>query len=75
MNCRNCSSGRLLEVNGKTSDMCFMSFGEHENDGYVPEGLNLGGGDYLNFTICLDCGQLQGQFPVNDPKFAQKEPI
>lgn len=30
---------------------------------YVPSDLNIGGGDYLSFDVCLDCGQMQGEWP------------
>ena len=35
--------------------------------GYVPEGIGVGAedsDDYVEFTYCLDCGQIQGEFPV-----------
>jgi hypothetical protein len=35
-----------------------------EHDGYVPEDLGIGGGDYVQFSYCLDCGQIQGTFPL-----------
>jgi len=64
MICQNCGKDRVLEINGKTSDMCFARLGEEERDGYVPYGKNIGGGDYLEFEVCLDCGQMQGKWPV-----------
>jgi hypothetical protein len=44
--------------------MCDVRMGGNSRDGYVPSGLNIGGGDYLEFDMCLDCGQHQGVFPV-----------
>ena len=68
--CQKCKSDRILVVNGKTSDLCFALFKDKEHEGYVPEKLNIGGGDYLEFSVCLECGQLQGKWPVKkDPKF------
>lgn len=26
--------------------------------------MNIGGGDYLVFAYCLDCGQMQGEWPL-----------
>ena len=47
-----CGSNRtLLSVSGKTSDMCSASYGDFESEGYVPSGLNIGGGDYLEFKM------------------------
>jgi hypothetical protein len=40
------------------------SLGGREVDGYVPSGLNIGHGDYISFHYCLDCGQIQGEFPI-----------
>jgi hypothetical protein len=34
------------------------------HDGYVPSKMGIGGGDYMEFSYCLDCGQIQGKFPV-----------
>lgn len=44
--------------------MCDVQSEGFSHDGYVPDGLGIGGGDYLNFSFCLDCGQMQGEFPV-----------
>jgi hypothetical protein len=38
--------------------------GETEHDGYVPDGLGIGGGDYIELHWCMDCGQVQGEFPL-----------
>jgi len=65
MECKDCGSKRVAEVDGKTSDMCFVSMGEKEHDGYVPSGMNIGEGDYIRFSYCLNCGQIQGDFPVS----------
>lgn len=59
-----CESERIASVGGKTSDMCHVNCEGFEHDGYVPEGLGIGSGDYLNFSYCLDCGQMQGTFPI-----------
>jgi hypothetical protein len=58
-----CGSKRQVEVNGKTSDMCFIRIGDKDHDGYVPRDLGIGGGDYLEFTFCLDCGLIKGKWP------------
>tara|TARA_Y100000034_G_C6856803_1_gene389489 strand:- start:714 stop:863 length:150 start_codon:yes stop_codon:yes gene_type:complete len=41
--------------------------GSLDQDGYNPGGFNCGSGDYLKGMLCLDCGKIQGQFPVPDP--------
>jgi len=60
----NCGSERILSVSCKVSDMCSAQLDGRYHDGYVPSGLNIGGGDYLEFKMCLDCGQHVGTFPV-----------
>lgn len=67
MTCK-CESKRLVEVVGKTSDLFtafFTESGKHR-DGYVPRNMGIGGGDYLKFTYCLDCGRIQGNFPLEE---------
>ena len=66
MSCQRCSSDRILSISGKCSDCCTYSITNQNltGDGYVPDNLNVGGGDYIEFTVCLDCGQQQGIWPV-----------
>lgn len=80
MKCQRCESERVLEGGGKSSDMNWFQVGNKAvwHDGssridkkpgvahYVPYGLNIGGGDYINIDVCLDCGQMQGEWPVPD---------
>lgn len=65
----NCKSDRIASVSGKTSDLCFYTFKGAEKDGYVPYDVGIDGGDYIAFSYCLECGQMQGEFPVEDPQF------
>ena len=39
---------------------------DYEHDGYLPELPNVGGGDDVEIEICLECGQVQGEWPVGD---------
>lgn len=64
MICQRCQSGRVADMGGKVSDMCFYSVGDNQQNGYVPGDMGVGGGDYLEFKYCMDCGQLQGKFPL-----------
>lgn len=61
-----CGSVRMMRVSGKTSDMCLVEYDGHKSDGYVPYNLGIGGGDYISFRFCLDCGRLRGDFPIQD---------
>lgn len=60
MSCK-CGSQRIVRVGGKVSDMFWAHQRDIgiEYDGYVPRGLGIGGGDYIEFKYCLDCGQIQ----------------
>lgn len=64
--CQKCQSKELLEIYGHTCD----SFGarcqtqtKEEYSGYVLHDVGIGGSDDIEFTYCLDCGQIQGTFP------------
>lgn len=62
--CQQCRSLRLARVLGHCSDMCSIDVAGKHTHGYVPRDLGIGGGDDVHFLYCLDCGQIQGQFPV-----------
>ena len=66
MKCQKCNSERVAEISGKCSDCCSYSLGKNEMYGnyYVPVDMGVGGGDYIQFSWCLNCGQLQGKFPL-----------
>lgn len=68
MKCKHCNSTNRLEINAKCSDMCSAHLGYesnwYERHGYAPHSVGLGGGDYIDFVLCLDCGKLQGDFPI-----------
>ena len=64
-----CKSDRIAFLNGKTSDMCQFQYKEIDKDGYVPQGIIIGDegyGDYIMFNFCLECGKIQGKFPISD---------
>lgn len=65
VNCVKCKSTNIIEVSAKCSDLCAMVAVnyEWESDGYVPDDFGIGGGDYIEFTYCLTCGQIQDTFP------------
>jgi len=63
MKCKRCESPRVVSVTGKCSDCCSWSLGDEENDGYLPGDMGIGGGDYIEFRFCLECGQIQSKFP------------
>jgi hypothetical protein len=69
MTCK-CNSDRIVKASGKCDDKFFATqFNTQfriEGD-YVPYGAGIGGGDYISFAYCLDCGQIQDwNGPHND---------
>jgi hypothetical protein len=64
LKCQRCGSNRVADMTAKCSDMCGLSIGEYDNDGYVPGDMGVGGGDYVEMKWCLECGQLQGNWPL-----------
>jgi len=70
MKCK-CGSERIMSISGKTSDMFSCSYGDIEHQGYVPNGIVIGEdgyGDYIQFDFCLECGKIQGDFPISDAR-------
>ena len=41
----------MLEVSAKCNDMCDVTIGGTSIDGYVPDDLGIGGGDYVKFRV------------------------
>jgi hypothetical protein len=67
MTCQRCNSPRVAVVSSKASDLHSFSIGEHSKHGYLPTDMGVGG-DYTELDYCLNCGQIQGEFPL--PKCA-----
>ena len=61
--CQACHSARIASISGKCKDTCWIKIGNKEDVSYPP-GWNIGYGDHIWFAYCLDCGQIQGKFPV-----------
>ena len=70
--CTKCKSDRILAVSAKCSDLCVCSWQskdgkEQEHIGYVPDIIGDRYGDYVELDLCLECGQVQDEFPKPDP--------
>lgn len=74
MSCQKCESKRVMSLYGKCSDRSNSSMQEfdHEHDGYTPHINNVCGGDDIDITVCLDCGQLQGEWPLEKTEFEEE---
>ena len=73
MKCDKCESDRILGVGAKCNDIWAVAFSGVSQVDYAPRDVGLGGGDYLDFQICLDCGKVQGDFPIEDPEVSQRD--
>ena len=73
MSCK-CTTPRIATVSGKCSDLCFVTIAGKDYNGYVPSDMGIGGGDMIQFTYCLNCGQIQGSdFPLPECEVEQLE--
>lgn len=68
MSCTKCDGNRLLSVSGKSNDLCWAEVPHLglESDGYAPIVKGVCHGDYVEVTVCLDCGTVQGFKPMSD---------
>ena len=64
--CDNCGSNRIATICSKARDLSYLTYRNVEHDGYLPDGFGIGGGDYVEFHWCLECGKIQGKFPITD---------
>lgn len=64
MKCQKCLSERVAYICAKCSDNGSCKIDGQENNGYVLGDMGIGGGDYVEFSWCLECGQIQGKFPL-----------
>ena len=52
---------RILAIYVHCSDLCTVEYPNgKEHDGYVPEGIGIGGGDDLQLEIDIDTGMVVG---------------
>lgn len=49
---------KTLRIQAKCSDLCYTEFEEFSKDGYVPENIGIGGGDYIELEIDIETGQI-----------------
>lgn len=64
MICEKCNSNRVASISGKCRDSFYCTIKNKEYDGYVLDEIGIGSDDYIEFEYCLDCGQIQGNFPL-----------
>lgn len=66
--CNKCKSDRMICVDAKWSDCFSATSSKKEHNGYVPYDIGIGGGNYIFINYCLNCGQIQGNWPLPKSK-------
>jgi hypothetical protein len=64
-----CRSHRVADVYGKCSGNSSYTLGDKDRDGYLPSDMGVCYTDEITFSYCLDCGQIQGTWPLPRTKF------
>lgn len=68
--CCRCASHRVAHIYGHCSGNSDFALGDKKRgDTYLPDKIGVGGGDDIDFDYCLDCGQVQGTWPLAPTKF------
>lgn len=62
---------KTLSISAKCSDMCSVLILEdgkvvRRHEGYVPYGINIGSGDYIELDIDLLTGQIKNWVPITE---------
>ncbi len=70
--CDKCGGDRIFSVNAKSVDLNDIQFKDTHADGYLPDSC-VTDGDYVDFSMCFDCGKVQGKFPTKDPYYEVDE--
>ena len=64
MNCITCKSERVASVSAKCNDTFSVQVGGVNETNYVNSDFGIGSDDYIRISYCLNCGQIQGKFPL-----------
>lgn len=67
MSCQTCGSDRVADIFAKHSDLFCIEYNGHESDGYAPNIPDICEGYFIEFSVCFECGQMQGAWPKEDP--------
>jgi hypothetical protein len=61
-----CNNPKMMCVSAKCSDQfnCEYPNGT-EHEGCVPDNIGIGSDDYVEFEYCVNCGKIQGEFPLD----------
>ena len=68
-----CGNTNFVSIDAKCNDCCSASYMNQSRCDYVPYDLNIGGGDYVTFEFCPQCGRIQGEFPLEEVDLRDEE--
>jgi hypothetical protein len=73
--CIKCKSDRIIDLQAHCSDLFCLNYKDREiiSSDYVPYEMGIGGGDDVLLEICMECGQVQGEFPIDHELFKEGE--
>ena len=78
--CQHCNSPRVAVISAKVSDMCqstMVNLFEYEPEDFehVPQDMNIHipmDSDVMEFQLCLNCGTIQGQWPLPETELERR---
>lgn len=62
--CQKCNSENLAHI--EASEQLVIDYKDRKYVGKVPMEIELGNEEGIEFTYCINCGQIQGTFPITD---------
>ncbi len=71
--CSECGSHKIIKISAECGDRCTVTLGTLSFTGEVPDGFGIGGGEVLYLEYCANCGQIQGDFPLDEPTLDDAE--
>lgn len=73
--CDRCSGNRVALISAKSDDRCFVELNGNEKIGYPPSDMLIKRSDMIEFSYCLDCGKIQGNFPLETCDLEKSEDL
>lgn len=62
-----CNDQKIININAKCGDLIHIDYLYGvEINGYVPDHIGIGNGDYIRFEYCINCGKIVGDFPIKN---------
>ncbi len=61
--CQKCEAIAIVQVCSKASDLHCLRHLHRDHDGYMLKDMGVGSDDYVEFSFCVNCGQIQGAWP------------